>query len=134
MLILNFAHPLTADQIARITALTGAEDVAVHAVPAQLDLDAPFADQAAALADAAARAAALTPEGWQTTPLIVALPSLNYAAAALLAELHGRMGYFPPVVRLRPVPGALPPRFEVAEILDLHALRAAARRRRRGGG
>jgi len=48
----------------------------------------------------------------------------------LLAELHGRMGYFPPIVRLRPVPNALPPRFEVAEIINLQAVREAARTRR----
>ena len=47
-----------------------------------------------------------------------------------LAELHGRMGYYPPVVRLRPVPDSLPPRYEVAEILNLQAVRDDARRKR----
>jgi hypothetical protein len=95
-------------------------------MPTQLDLEAPFVPQIVALADAAA----LTPAQWQTEPLLVVLPALNYAAVALLAELHGRMGYFPPIVRLRPVEGALPPRYEVAEVLNLQALRAAARKRR----
>jgi len=40
------------------------------------------------------------------------------------------MGYFPPVLRLRPVKDALPPRFEPAEILNLQALRDQARSRR----
>jgi hypothetical protein len=57
----------------------------------------------------------------------VVLPSLNFIAALLLAELHGRMGYFPPVVRTRPVEGSLPRRFEVAEILDLQGRRETAR-------
>lgn len=126
MLILNFAHPLTEPQIAEIAALTGQAVDDVRTIPAQLDLEAPFAPQAAALADAAG----LSPEAWQTTSLVVVLPSLNYAAAALLAEMHGRMGYFPPVVRLRPAEGAIPPRFEVAEVLDLQAIRARARTRR----
>ena len=30
-------------------------------------------------------------------------PALNFITAVLLAELHGRMGYFPAIVRLRPV-------------------------------
>ncbi|MCS7301391.1 MAG: CRISPR-associated protein Csx15 [Fimbriimonadales bacterium] len=51
-------------------------------------------------------------------------------AATLLAELHGRMGYFPPVLRLRPVEGAVPPRFEVAEILNLQQIRDTARSQR----
>jgi hypothetical protein len=47
-----------------------------------------------------------------------------------LAELYGRMGYFPLVVHTRPVAGSLPPRYEVAEVLNLQAIRDAARKRR----
>lgn len=63
-------------------------------------------------------------------PLLVVPPALNFAAFALLAELHGRMGYFPTVVRLRPVSGTTPPRFEVAEVINLQAIRDSARKRR----
>lgn len=127
MLILNYAHPLTAGQREQIEALSGEEIDRVRTVPVHLDLAKPVAGQATALADAAG----LSPEAWQTLPLLVVLPSLNYAAAALLAELHGRMGHFPSVLRVRPVPDVEPPRFEVAEILSLQALRDAARDRRR---
>jgi hypothetical protein len=72
----------------------------------------------------------LTPEEWQTAPLLVVLPSLNYIAAIVLAELHGRMGYFPPIVRLRPVEEALPPRYEVIEVINLQGVRDAARKKR----
>mgnify|MGYP001335350054 CR=1 FL=1 len=48
----------------------------------------------------------------------------------LLANLHGRMGYFPPILRMRPVEGAIPPRFELAEVINLQALRDAARKER----
>ncbi len=48
----------------------------------------------------------------------------------LLAELHGRMGYFPSILRLRPVRDSLPPAFEIAEILNLQALRDRARQRK----
>ena len=126
MLILNYSHPLTADQLAQLEAFTGVAIEAVRDIPAQLDLEAPFAPQVTALADVAS----LTSEQWQTTPLLLVPPALNFAAVALLAELHGRMGYFPPVVRLRPVAGALPPRYEVAEIINLQAVRDAARRKR----
>ena len=63
-------------------------------------------------------------------PLLVNLPALNFSAAALLAELHGRCGYFPPCVRLRPIAGSVPPQYEVAEVLDLQVLREEARKRR----
>jgi hypothetical protein len=72
----------------------------------------------------------LPSETWQGAPIVVNPPALASAAAVVLAELHGRMGYFPPVVRMRPVPEALPPQYEVAEIINLQALRDAARARR----
>jgi len=128
MLILNYAHPLTAGQREQIEALTGGVIDEVRTIPVHLDLAQPFVGQAMALADAAG----LSPEAWQTLSLLVVLPSLNYAAAALLAELHGRMGYFPSVLRVRPVAGTTPLRFEVAEIMNLQSLRDAARERRSG--
>jgi len=80
-----------------------------------------------------ADACGLSPTEWQTLPLLVVPPALNFSAVALLAELHGRCGYFPAQVRLRPVQGSIPPRYEVAEILDLQAIRDAARGRRKTG-
>ena len=82
---------------------------------------------------AAPRSRALSAEALQTEPVLVNLPSLNFIAALLLAELHGRMGYFPPVLRLRPEPGSLPPQYEVAEILNLQSVRDGARRKRYAG-
>ena len=95
-------------------------------IPAQFDIQEAFAPQVVALVDACG----LTPAEWQTTPLLIVPPALNFIAVTLLAELHGRMGYFPSCVRMRPVPGAAPPRYEVAEILALNEVREAARGRR----
>jgi hypothetical protein len=47
-----------------------------------------------------------------------------------MAELHGRMGYFPAVIRLKPIPDSLPPQFEFAEIINLQAVRDQARAQR----
>lgn len=57
-------------------------------------------------------------------------PALALVALALQAEMHGRCRYFVPALNIRPVSGALPPRYEVAEIVALQALRDAARQRR----
>lgn len=129
MLLLNFSHPLTKEQLQQVEALLGAGQTIteVRAVPTHFNQNEPFAPQVSALADACG----LTTEEWQTLPLLLVPPALNFIAVALLAELHGRCGYFPPVVRLRPVPDSLPPRFEVAEILNLQAIREEARARRR---
>jgi len=124
MIILNFAHPLTEDHIRQIEAITGQPITRVIPIPSQIDPQKPLVPQMVALADRAG----LSSAEWQSLPLLINPPSLNFIAVTLLAELHGRMGYFPPVLRMRPVVDAqgnrvIPPRFEVAEVLDLQAVR-----------
>ena len=126
MILLNFSHPITQTQRTQIDALTAEPITRVLDVATQFDEQQPFVPQLAALL----AAIDLTPAQWQSEPIIVLLPSLNFIAAALLAELHGRMGYFPAVVRTRPVADSVPRRYEVAELLNLQAVREAARRSR----
>jgi hypothetical protein len=126
MILLNFSHPLTDDHLAQVEAITGQAVERVVEIESQVDARQPLAAQAAALADQCG----LSPAEWQTLPLLVNPPALNFSAVALLAELHGRLGYFPAVVRTRPVEDSLPPRYEVAEIVNLQALRDAARQKR----
>lgn len=126
MILLNFSHPFTGAQRAQVETLTGQPITRLIELLPQFDEQQPFAPQVQALLVQLD----LTPVQWQGEPILVVPPSLNFIAAALLAELHGRMGYFPPVVRTRPVADALPRRYEVAEILDLQAIREDARRTR----
>lgn len=123
MIILNFSHPLTDIQQAQIEALTGHPIAKTHDIPAQFDNALPFAGQIRDLVDGID----LTSGEWQTMPILVNPPSYHFAAVTLLAELHGRMGYFPAMVRIRPVVDRTPPGYEVAEIINLQAVRQAAR-------
>lgn len=124
MILLNFAHPLTTEHLSVIAEL-GDGAITVRDIPVQFDLREPFAPQVRALVEACGLSAA----EWQTRALLINLPSLNTIAAALLAELHGRAGYFPPVLQMRPVEGPVR-QYEVGEILDLQGLREQARGRR----
>jgi len=72
----------------------------------------------------------LSPEEWQTTPLVVIPPGYSAIWSVVLAELHGRLGYFPDVVRLRPAPSGSAEKFEVAEILNLGEIRHLSRHKR----
>jgi hypothetical protein len=126
MLLLNFSHPLTPDQVKGIEAITGQTVERTIEAQAQFDHARPFPDQVRELVEGLG----LTPAQWQQEALLINSPALNAIAVTLLAELHGRMGYFPPVVRLRPVAGSTPPRFEVAEVINLQQVRDVARRRR----
>jgi hypothetical protein len=123
MIILNFSHPITEEQKAQIEALTRNSIEQIIPLPIHFNHEQPFLPQLREIL----KAVAFTPEEWQTAPIIVNLPSYNYIAAITLAELHGRMGYFPPIIRLKPVEGAIPPRFEVAEVINLQAVRDEAR-------
>ncbi len=126
MILLNFSHPITAEQISQAEALTRQPISRVVDIPVSFEHQEPFLPQF----DTLMRSIPLDETAWQSEPLLVNLPSLNFIAALLLAELHGRMGYFPPVLRLRPAPDTLPPRFEVAEILPLNTVREKARKTR----
>lgn len=128
MLLLNFSHPLTPAQFDQVRALLGNPDEALRVVelPVQFDVQQPFEPQ---LLDLLARLPLSSAE-LQGEPILLNLPALNYIAAMLLAELHGRMGYFPAILRLRPAAGSVPTRFEAAEIVDLQGLRERARGQR----
>ena len=126
MLLLNFGHPLTDSQLARIRELVGRDVERIIAVPTHLDHERPFDEQVRELLTTVP----LTSEQWQTTPLIINPPSLAPITAVLLAEIHGRSGFFPTILRLRPVASTMPPQFEVAELLNLQGVRDAARTRR----
>lgn len=126
MILINFSHPLTNDQKGAIEHLTATKITRIIERMAHFEANRPFSEQTATLVDNLD----LTPHEWQQSPLLVIIPSLNVGVASVLAELHGRCGYFPPVARLRPVEESLPPRYEVAEIINLQAIRDAARRKR----
>lgn len=125
MLILNYTHPLNADQVAQIAQMVGSEPE-VRTIPVKIDNTQPLVPQMRAMVDAAG----LTPDEWQTTPFIINPPGLAPATSVLLAEIHGLIGHFPSIIRLRPVVGSTPVAYEVAEIVNLQVAREESRERR----
>ena len=126
MHLLNFSHPLTPEQLEQIEAEIGQKIDNIIETQTHFDGEKSYVEQVVDLVDRIE----FTPQQWQNEAILINPPSFNFVAVALLAELHGRMGYFPPCVRLRPVQKALPPRFEVAEILNLQEMREKARTKR----
>lgn len=72
----------------------------------------------------------LLPREWQAFPIAVVAAGYAPAWSVLLAELHGRLGYFPDLVRLRPAPAGVEEKFEVVEIVSLRHIRNQARAKR----
>jgi hypothetical protein len=126
MIILNFSHPLTEEQKREIQALTGQRIQEIREIPVKLDHNKSFKPQVAKLIESCN----LSPEEWQTLPILIVPPSLNFVALSLFAALHGLMGYFPPIVRIKPVEDSVPPGFEVAEVINLQEIRERFRERR----
>jgi len=126
MNIVNFAHPLSEKQRTQLETLLAQPIAEVVAATVHFEIEQPFVEQVLTLLDSLP----ITSERWQTESWLIVLPSLNYISAILLAELHGRMGHFPTIVRLRPVPNALVTEYEIAEIINLQAIRLSARSRR----
>lgn len=126
MIIVNFSHPLSEQHLKQVEELIGQPVEKVIEIRSQIDPQRPLEEQVLRMVDQVP----LSPAEWQTAPILINPPSLNFTAVLMVADLHGRMGFFPAFLRLRPVEGAIPPRFEVAEILNLQSIRDKARLRR----
>ena len=92
MILINFSHPLTSTYLSEIEQLAEQAVERVVEVNTQFDAKQPFVEQARALIERVG----LSPQEWQTMPLLINLPSLNVIAALVLVEMHGRCGYFRP--------------------------------------
>lgn len=125
MILLNFAHPLTSNQLKEIEELAGQRITEVRDIATHFDHEQPFVNQVSELVDSLN----IDSTAWQTERILINPPTLNVIAVTLLAELQGRMGYLPPVLRLRPNE-APPPPYQVAEIIDLQPVRNHARSQR----
>src|SRR5579864_2947359 len=126
MLILNFSHPLTPEQREQIQTLAAPIAIEeIRTIPVQINQYEPLEAQITAIVNTTG----LSSEEWQTRQLLINPPGYAPAAFVLLAELHGRIGHFPSLIRLRPKPGPVTS-YEVAELLNLQTIREAARKRR----
>jgi len=124
--IINFAHPLTEDNLREIEVLAGCKVSEVIDVTSQVDLQSPLEPQISSRLDELG----LSPREWQTGPSLLNLPSLSCSAAVVLALVHGRAGHFPSVLRLAPENENVVIRFKVVEILNLQAIRERSRGKR----
>ena len=133
MIVINFSHPLTDNQQQQIERIKVRPIEQLIEQMAYLDQTQPFAEQIRAMVDAVGLRLA-DPQGdasshWQSKRILIVPPGHAPATAVLLAELHGRMGYFPEIVRIRPSVNSAEP-FEVGEVIKLQSVRDAAREKR----
>ncbi len=125
MLILNFTHPITDEQRTQIESKANTSIAEVRDIYVQINEEKQLGPQIVSIVEAVG----LSSKDWQTLPLLINPPGYAPAAFVLLAELHGRIGHFPSLIRMRPKNDPITS-FEVAELLNLQSIRDAAREHR----
>lgn len=127
MIILNFAHPLNSTALEALASLLEGDVVGeVKNVTVKVDNERSFLDQAQEVTESVG----WTSQQWQTNRFVVVPPGYAPFACTLLANIHGRTGFFPAMLRMKPS-GGTPPSFTPAEVLSLHAVREESRERNR---
>ena len=123
ILVLNFTHPLTEQQQTQIEHLSGTSIENIITIPTLINEEEPLEPQITRLIDAIDQSI----NDWHTHHIIINPPGYAPAALFLLAELHGRIGHFPTLIRMRPQHGSVTT-YEVIELLNLQTIRDAARK------
>lgn len=126
-LIVNFTHPITEAHKEEIRNKTGVyiyDVVEPMKVPIHFREDLSFEEQATRVVDELG----ITDDEWQELPILINVPGFAYITAALIAEIHGRMGHFPKVIRLKRS-STDANRYEFEEIIQLQRIRDKARAR-----
>lgn len=114
MKIVNFSHPITAEQEAQLRSILCGEWIEIVDIRVQISFGGSISDQAEELVNAAG----LLPEDW---PLVVVrLPELSSAAAAVLAEIRKQSGVLPWIVTTRPAEATMLRKYDIWEVIDLN--------------
>lgn len=125
--IVNFTHPITEEQCKQIEEKAGlyiSEIVQPTKIPIHFNEDNSFEEQVVKCIDEIG----LTDEQWQGLQILVNIPGFATIAAPLIAELHGRMGHFPNVIRFKRSKTDAT-RYDFEEVVQLQRIRDNARSR-----
>ena len=123
ILVLNFAHPLTAQQQAQIEELSSTTIENIINIPTLINEEERLEPQIANLIEAVDQSI----HDWHKRDILINPPGYAPAAILLLAEIHGRIGHFPAIIRMRPNHTSITT-YEVIELLNLQTIRDAARK------
>lgn len=112
MIVLNFGHPMTEEQLAQVAELVG-EAVTVVDVPNQILNEYGIIEQIEEKLETAGVTEEMIDDG-----VIINPPGLGVSAAVLMAVFYERFKTFPRVIRMVRDGDALPPKFVVKEVVE----------------
>jgi hypothetical protein len=112
--IYNYSHPVTPEQLDELATMFSVEakDIEITSISVQIDHSKQLAPQIKALLPTDDRGSA-------TERLWIIPPGYSPAAAVLVTEMLHEYGGFVHMIRLRPVAGSTPTKYEVAEVIVL---------------
>ena len=122
ILVLNFAHSLTQEQQAQIEELSNTPIENIITISTLINEEEPLEPQISTLIDATDQSA----PDWPKSDILINPPGYAPAALLLLAAIHGRIGHFPTLIRMRPKHASITT-YEVIELLNLQTTRDGAR-------
>mgnify|MGYP000919500961 FL=1 len=126
MVLLNFAHSLAEEDLSAIAALAGRPPKNVVHVAPEFVGSLPLVPQVRKMVDTVG----FSQKDWQNTSLLVCLPLDSAAAAIFVAEIAGRHGRTPTIVRF--VQDAQKGRLVPFEIISLHQVRKETNQSQKG--
>jgi hypothetical protein len=114
MIALSFSQRLNATQFSQIEAICGEKVTVQICFPAKFIEGTPYPEQIRAFQERLK----LTPEEIRGEKFIVCLPAQSIDSVIVMISLRDLLGYFPPVVRVRPSQFTIPMRSDVVDIVD----------------
>jgi hypothetical protein len=91
IIVLNFAHPLTAQQQAQIEELSNTTIEDIITISTLINEEEPLEPQIASIIEAIYQST----HDWYKRDILINPPGYASAAILLLTEIHGRIGHFP---------------------------------------
>jgi hypothetical protein len=123
IIVLNFAHHLTMQHQTQIEELSNTTIENIISISTLINEVEPLEPQIASLIEAVDQSI----HDWHKRDILLNPPGYTPAAILLLTEIHGRIGHFPTLIRMRPKHTSVTT-YEVIQLLNLQTIRDAARK------
>jgi len=130
MIVINMKHGMNDAQrrnLARLLAIP-VQDIDERVLVPTFDLVGELVPQVLALVDGLITTETLLEE------IALIAPSVAEAALIVAVYVHGKLGYWPPILRMAQTQGLPTPRWDVVEVVRLGLVGQTVRVQRTGGG
>ena len=128
MIILNFSHPLTDNQKEQIrkklsVSIKEWHESKILRINCYINIDRPLSEQINNILDN-------IPENVWHKHILFIPPPIAHSAILITISIRERCGYYPQSIRIKRERKSLPPRYVIAEVINLNDFREQSRAKR----